>query len=363
MVASVQRGAREDERRREGVAAVEEAAPRVAEVSYSRRSRAPGPGEWSAQADEQARNGARQLRFSERVRRSARCETETQKEGVGTLAGNLQGIDEAVQTLEGVLEEERDGGGGRQLRYAEEELAGILEEGEEGVEVPQQPSEVEMATDPNVSFLGAQEICDAAGAGMGVVGEEDLASNVRQRTEEDAGYLKVHLLRVKRKAVEKARRVDVDDQTASKEAQKKVEEDVEKKMEEEMQESAVAEARMIADAETPKIVEAEVVKKAACRGAEDRGGGDEEEGYCRGKEDRECRGAEEGGGRGAEEGGGRGIEEGGGRGTEEGGGRGTKEGGGRGAEEGGGRGAEARRGRGAKEGECRGANKGSGKCA
>ncbi|CAI5493034.1 unnamed protein product [Closterium sp. Naga37s-1] len=206
MVASVQRGAREDERHRGGAAVVEEAAPRVAEVSYSWRSQAPGPGEWSAQADERARNGARQIRFLERVRRSARRETETQREGVGMLTGNLQGIDEAVQTSEGVLEEER--------------------------------------------------------AGVGVVGEEDLTSNVWQRTEEDAGYLKVSLPRVKWKAVEEARRVDVDDPTVSEEAQMKAEE-VEKKMEEEMQESVVAEARMIADAETPKIVEAEVVKKAA----------------------------------------------------------------------------------------------------
>ncbi|CAI7902941.1 unnamed protein product [Closterium sp. NIES-54] len=126
MVASVQRGAREEERCREGAVAVEEVAPRVVEKSYSRRSRAPGPGEWSAQADERARNGARQL--------------------------------------------------------------------------------------------------------SGRHGE--------------------------------ARRVDVDDPTASEEAQKKAEEEAEKKMEEEMQESAVAEARMIADAETPKIAEAEVVKKA-----------------------------------------------------------------------------------------------------
>ncbi|CAI7753585.1 unnamed protein product [Closterium sp. NIES-53] len=142
MVASVQRGAREEERCREGAVAVEEVAPR------------------------------------------------------------------------GVLEEERARGGGRQLRFAEEELAGILEEGEEGVEDPQQPSEVELATEPNVGRHG------------------------------------------------EARRVDVDDPTASEEAQKKAEEEAEKKMEEEMQESAVAEARMIADAETPKIAEAEVVKKA-----------------------------------------------------------------------------------------------------
>ncbi|CAI7743218.1 unnamed protein product [Closterium sp. NIES-54] len=157
-----------------------------------------------------------------------------------------QGIDEAVQTSEGVLEEERARGGGRQLRFAEEELAGILEEGEEGVEDPQQPSEVELAMDPNVSFPGAQEMRDAVGAGVGVVGEEDLANNVRQRTKEDAGYLKTSTT-----------------QRLPEEAQKKAEEEAKKKIEEEMQKNVVAEARMISDAETLKITEAEVVKKAA----------------------------------------------------------------------------------------------------
>ncbi|CAI5949027.1 unnamed protein product [Closterium sp. NIES-64] len=143
------------------------------------------------------------------------------------------------------------------------DLASVADEGEEGVEDPQLPSQVEQAeehwrkaadekrmveaeaksrraeemqrrsdggTDPTVSFPGTGDIREAwergaraaARAHVGEAGEE-LASNVRQHIEEDRGYVKVRLPSLKRKAAEEARRGDVDVPENSGEAKKKEE--------------------------------------------------------------------------------------------------------------------------------------------
>ncbi|CAI5989361.1 unnamed protein product [Closterium sp. NIES-64] len=145
----------------------------------------------------------------------------------------------------------------------ETDLASVADEGEEGVEDPQLPSQVEQAeehwrkaadekrmveaeaksrraeemqrrsdggTDPTVSFPGTGDIREAwergaraaARAHVGEAGEE-LASNVRQHIEEDRGYVKVRLPSLKRKAAEEARRGDVDVPENSGEAKKKEE--------------------------------------------------------------------------------------------------------------------------------------------
>ncbi|CAI5986098.1 unnamed protein product [Closterium sp. NIES-64] len=208
-------------------AANRDANPRVGFISYSRRP-APGdallsgPTSRSATADERDRSGVRQLRFADRVRRPQEREART-----------------------------------------ETDLASVADEGEEGVEDPQLPSQVEQAeeqwrkaadekrmgeaeaksrraeemqrrsdgdTDPTVSFPGTGDIREAwergaraaARAHVGEAGEE-LASNVRQHIEEDRGYVKVRLPSLKRKAVEEARRGDVDVPENSGEAKKKEE--------------------------------------------------------------------------------------------------------------------------------------------
>ncbi|CAI5988747.1 unnamed protein product [Closterium sp. NIES-65] len=201
------------EGQRDVPAANRDANPRVGEISYSRRP-APGallsgPTSRSARADERVRSEVRQLRFADQVRRPPEREART-----------------------------------------ETDLASEADEGEEGVEDPQLPSQVEQAeeqwrkaaddkrmaeaeakrrraeerqrrcdgdTDPTVSFPGTGDIREAwergaraaARAHVGEAGEE-LASNVRQHIEEDRGYVKVRLPSVKRKAAEEARRGDVD---------------------------------------------------------------------------------------------------------------------------------------------------------
>ncbi|CAI6000949.1 unnamed protein product [Closterium sp. NIES-65] len=213
------------EGQRDVPAANRDANPRVGETSYSRRP-APGgallsgPISRSAHADERVRSGVRQLRFADRIRRPPEREART-----------------------------------------ETDLASVAAEGEEGVEDPQLPSQVEQAeeqwrkaaddkrmaeaeakrrraeerqrrrdgdTDPIVSFPGTGDIREAwergaraaARAHVGVAGEE-LASNVRQHIEEDRGYAKVCLPSVKQKAAEEARRGDVDMPENSGEAKKK----------------------------------------------------------------------------------------------------------------------------------------------
>ncbi|CAI5981311.1 unnamed protein product [Closterium sp. NIES-65] len=208
-------------------AANRDANPRVGFISYSRRP-APrdavlsGPTSRAATADERDRSGDRQHRFADRVRMPQEREART-----------------------------------------ETDLASVADEGEEGVEDPQLPSQVEQAeehwrkvadekrmveaeaksrraeemqrrsdggTDPTVSFPGTGDIRDAwergaraaARAHVGEAGEE-LASNVRQHIEEDRGYVKVRLPSLKRKAAEEARRGDVDVPENSGEAKKKEE--------------------------------------------------------------------------------------------------------------------------------------------
>ncbi|CAI5962721.1 unnamed protein product [Closterium sp. NIES-64] len=208
-------------------AANRDANPRVGFISYSRRP-APrdavlsGPTSRAATADERDRSGDRQHRFADRVRRPREREART-----------------------------------------ETDLASVADEGEEGVEDPQLPSQVEQAeehwrkaadekrmveaeaksrraeemqrrsdggTDPTVSFPGTGDIREAwergaraaARAHVGEAGEE-LASNVRQHIEEDRGYVKVRLPSLKRKAAEEARRGDVDVPENSGEAKKKEE--------------------------------------------------------------------------------------------------------------------------------------------
>ncbi|CAI5984567.1 unnamed protein product [Closterium sp. NIES-64] len=208
-------------------AANRDANPRVGFISYSRRPASgdallSGPTSRSATADERDRSGVRQLRFADRVRRPREREART-----------------------------------------ETDLASVADEGEEGVEDPQLPSQVEQAeeqwrkvadekrmgeaeaksrraeemqrrsdgdTDPTVSFPGTGDIREAwergaraaARAHVGEAGEE-LASNVRQHIEEDRGYVKVRLPSLKRKAAEEARRGDVDVPENSGEAKKKEE--------------------------------------------------------------------------------------------------------------------------------------------
>ncbi|CAI6007517.1 unnamed protein product [Closterium sp. NIES-65] len=208
-------------------AANRDANPRVGFISYSRRP-APrdavlsGPTSRAATADEHDRSGDRQHRFADRVRMPQEREART-----------------------------------------ETDLASVADEGEEGVEDPQLPSQVEQAeehwrkaadekrmveaeaksrraeemqrrsdggTDPTVSFPGTGDIREAwergaraaARAHVGEAGEE-LASNVRQHIEEDRGYVKVRLPSLKRKAAEEARRGDVDVPENSGEAKKKEE--------------------------------------------------------------------------------------------------------------------------------------------
>ncbi|CAI6008808.1 unnamed protein product [Closterium sp. NIES-65] len=193
---------------------------------------------------------------------------------------DLQGVQlrpapDAVMTTHSTADE-RDRSGVRQLRFAdrvrrprereartETDLASVADEGEEGVEDPQLPSQVEQAeeqwrkaadekrmgeaeaksrraeemqrrsdgdTDPTVSFPGTGDIREAwergaraaARAHVGEAGEE-LASNVRQHIEEDRGYVKVRLPSLKWKAAEEARRGDVDVPENSGEAKKKEE--------------------------------------------------------------------------------------------------------------------------------------------
>ncbi|CAI5952746.1 unnamed protein product [Closterium sp. NIES-64] len=265
------------EGQRDVPAANRDANPRVGEISYSRRP-APGgallsgPTSRSARADERARSGVRQLRFADRVRRPPEREART-----------------------------------------EIDLASVADEGEEGVEDPQLPSQVEQAeeqwrkaaddkrmgeaeakrrraeemqrrsdgdTDPTVSFPGTGDIREAwergaraaARAHVGEAGEE-LASNARQHIEEDRGYVEVRLPSVKRKAAEEARRGDVDVAENSGEAKRKAqsnagakahkmaEVEVDQNAEDAAHRFVDAEAALTAEDGTPKEAEAAAQQK------------------------------------------------------------------------------------------------------
>ncbi|CAI5992269.1 unnamed protein product [Closterium sp. NIES-64] len=147
---------------------------------------------------------------------------------------------------------------------AEMDLAGGLEEGEEGVEDPQQPGEagVEVPLQPSDTRDAMERVGrDTACADVGV-GGVDLACNLQQRTEKDVGFLKSCASRVKRKAAKEAQRVDVDEPEATEKTQNEVDDDTHKKRAVEFWEGGVAEVRMLANAQAAKIAEADVLQKA-----------------------------------------------------------------------------------------------------
>ncbi|CAI5963975.1 unnamed protein product [Closterium sp. NIES-65] len=246
---------------------------------------------------------------------------------------DLQGVqlrpapDAVMTTHEArVVESAPERSGVRQLRFADRvrrpperearteiDLASVADEGEEGVEDPQLPSQVEQAeeqwrkaaddkrmgeaeakrrraeemqrrsdgdTDPTVSFPGTGDIREAwergaraaARAHVGEAGEE-LASNARQHIEEDRGYVEVRLPSVKRKAAEEARRGDVDVAENSGEAKRKAqsnagakahkmaEVEVDQNAEDAAHRFVDAEAALTAEDGTPKEAEAAAQQK------------------------------------------------------------------------------------------------------
>ncbi|CAI5947669.1 unnamed protein product [Closterium sp. NIES-65] len=208
-------------------AANRDANPRVGFISYSRRP-APGdallsgPTSRSATADERDRSGVRQLRFADRVRRPREREARTETDLASVADEGEEGVEDPQLPSQVKQAEEQ------WRKAADEKRMGEAEAKSRRAEEMQRRSDGD--TDPTVSFPGTGDIREAwergaraaARAHVGEAGEE-LASNVRQHIEEDRGYVKVRLPSLKRKAAEEARRGDVDVPENSGEAKKKEE--------------------------------------------------------------------------------------------------------------------------------------------
>ncbi|CAI5961839.1 unnamed protein product [Closterium sp. NIES-64] len=147
---------------------------------------------------------------------------------------------------------------------AETDLVGGLEEGEEGVEDPQQPGEagIEDPLQPSDTRDAMERVGRGTACADVGVGGVDLACNLRQRIEKDVGFLKSCASRIKWKAAKEAQRLDVDEPEATEKVQKEVDDDMHKKRAVEFREGGVAEAGMLANAQALKIAEADVLQKA-----------------------------------------------------------------------------------------------------
>ncbi|CAI5982739.1 unnamed protein product [Closterium sp. NIES-64] len=141
---------------------------------------------------------------------------------------------------------------------AEMDLAGGLEEGEEGVEDPQQPGEagVEVPLQPSDTRDAMERVGrDTACADVGV-GGVDLACNLQQRTEKDVEASKNAEVEAKRKEAAEAAKL------ADEEAKRKEAAEASKLADEEAKRKEAAEASKLTDEEAKRKEAAEAAKLA-----------------------------------------------------------------------------------------------------